>query len=203
MAWESILEKHPKHVHAIGMISIENANLEIALANLMATVLFMPQHVSHAIFFTPRASALRLQILRESAKAHLVTPSKSKHPLHVQKREALKKIEKLINRCFNAIDKRHTFIHESWGVFGEKDENVSRQDPSDWHGKDKDYEPVSLQSLNDLVRDFRLLIDEVHKLTREFKRHPPSMADMKSDTKSGLPTTVEAQSRRKPSSAKN
>ena len=39
MAWESELEQFPDHVRAIGMISIENGNLELALADLMATAL--------------------------------------------------------------------------------------------------------------------------------------------------------------------
>jgi hypothetical protein len=31
MTWASELEKHPEHLQAIGMISVENGNLEIAL----------------------------------------------------------------------------------------------------------------------------------------------------------------------------
>jgi hypothetical protein len=31
--WRSTLEGHPEYVHAVGMISIEHANMEMALAD--------------------------------------------------------------------------------------------------------------------------------------------------------------------------
>lgn len=60
MAWASSLEHYPDHVYAIGMISIENSNLELSLSELFSAVLFLPKKVGHAIFFTPRANTLRV-----------------------------------------------------------------------------------------------------------------------------------------------
>ncbi len=33
--YQSVLERHPEHVHAIGMISIEMANLDIFLGEML------------------------------------------------------------------------------------------------------------------------------------------------------------------------
>src|SRR5271155_2456513 len=53
MAWQSILEKHPEHVHLIGMIAIESGNLEIALATLFARMVMLPLRTGRAVYLTP------------------------------------------------------------------------------------------------------------------------------------------------------
>ena len=45
MGWVSSLNRKPQYVKAIGMISIENGNLEIALADLMAAILRIQRDV--------------------------------------------------------------------------------------------------------------------------------------------------------------
>ena len=94
MAWQSSLEQYPEHVRAIGMISIENANLEMSLADLLGAVLTIPKRLAHAIYFTPRAASLRVEILEAAAKAMLVPRAKvdPDSELERQKREALSKI---------------------------------------------------------------------------------------------------------------
>jgi hypothetical protein len=49
MTWTSELEKHPEYLQAIGMISVENGNLEIALADLLGAILLLSRRVAHAI----------------------------------------------------------------------------------------------------------------------------------------------------------
>jgi hypothetical protein len=61
----------PDHVNAIGMISIENANLELVLAALMSAAPMMPRRVAHTIYFTPRAATVRIEILIAAARAEL------------------------------------------------------------------------------------------------------------------------------------
>ena len=66
MAWPSILEKHPEHVHLIGMISIENANLKMELS---ARRLFIPLRIGRALYLSPQAAHARLDVLRNATKA--------------------------------------------------------------------------------------------------------------------------------------
>lgn len=68
----STLERrHPEHVRAIGMISIENANLEHSLARLFATMLFISVPVGHAIYLTPKSAIARIEIFENAAKRAL------------------------------------------------------------------------------------------------------------------------------------
>ena len=61
----SRLEKHPEFVQAIGMISIENANLEAQMARLFSRALFIPMHVGFAIYLTPKSAIARLENISE------------------------------------------------------------------------------------------------------------------------------------------
>jgi hypothetical protein len=181
------------------MISIENANLELALADLMATALSISKRVAHAIYFTPRAAALRIDILEAAAKAKL-TPKLSPdsksghdHPFVKQKREALQKIIKLTKRSHGVTQRRHDVIHDAWGVAYTDEELETDREGSRPVISSKlkvasftEAQVVPITSLTDLVRDLRILIDNIHSLGEEFRRHPPSMADLrKSSTKSG------------------
>jgi hypothetical protein len=118
MAWESSLEQYPEHVHAIGMISIEHGNLELSLADLLAVTLNISRRLAHAIYFAPRAAALRLEILGAAAIARLAPHLKARpdSELEKQKREALRKVERLIKRSYAHIQKRHDVIHDAWGI---------------------------------------------------------------------------------------
>ena len=82
MAWKSDLEHYPEHVREIGMISIENGNLELALADLLAATLMLPRSVAHAIYFTPRAASLRIDIFAAATKQYLKTVTTQKPNQH-------------------------------------------------------------------------------------------------------------------------
>jgi hypothetical protein len=49
----SPLEKHPKIVRAIGMVSIENASMESMLGELLGALLGIHLEIGHTIYFTP------------------------------------------------------------------------------------------------------------------------------------------------------
>jgi hypothetical protein len=187
VTWQSSLNEYPDHVNAIGMISIENANLEMGLAELLAAVISVPRRVAHAIYFTPRAATLRIDILKEAAAAKLAPNPKASpdSELETQKREALATTIKLTNRAHKAVQKRHDVIHDAWGVdLSGETGSVIRQKIRE--AAFIDAIPVELQSLTDLVRDFRTLIDEVTDLTLLWRKHPPSMVDLrKPSTKAG------------------
>lgn len=62
-AYQSMLERHPKHVKAIGMITIDLSNLDIMLAQLLGALLNIPAEVADAIYFSPQAAGPRLSII--------------------------------------------------------------------------------------------------------------------------------------------
>lgn len=185
--WQSTLEQYPEFVQAIGMISVENANLEIALADLLARALAIPRHIAHAIYFTPRASALRIEIMEGAVAARLRVRNPDRKPPHrldVQMATAAEKVGRLAKRAYGVVQRRHDTIHDAWAVLPDEDgETVVRQKV----GKtlSKEHKKESIQALNDLVRDFRVLIDEVHQLAAEFLAHPPFMADLRSSSTKG------------------
>ena len=103
----SDLERFPEHVRAIGMISIENANLELSLADLLGATLKISRRVAHAIYFTPRAAALRLEILQAAARARLASNSATTPNNHreTQRRDLLNKIERIAKRSYQTYTK--------------------------------------------------------------------------------------------------
>jgi hypothetical protein len=56
MAWQSVLEgRHARYVRAIGMVSIENGNMEVLWSRLLAVMLNVPDDIAEAIYFAPKA----------------------------------------------------------------------------------------------------------------------------------------------------
>jgi hypothetical protein len=152
------MERHPKHVHIIGMISIEMANLEERLAGLLAKALGVPKIVAHAIFFTPRAGMLSVEILRESANAKLahLEKLKSRKP---KREKILKLISSIAKRSISVIGRRNELIHDTWGTIGK---NVAKQKKGLW--KEETPKLIDLQELSDLLRDIRNLINDTYHL---------------------------------------
>jgi hypothetical protein len=177
MAWKSDLEHYPEHVREIGMISIENGNLELALADLLAATLMLPRSVAHAIYFTPRAASLRIDIFAAATKQYL-KPSRRKNQtsiIETQKREALARVTRLAKSSLGVTQRRHAIIHDAWSAFGQ--DGVVRQKIGET--LHRQMEPVSIETLRMITRDLRGLIDEANALTAEFKEDPPTMVDMR------------------------
>jgi hypothetical protein len=201
--WSSSLEERPDYVHAIGMISIENGNLELSLADLFARTLSISKKMAHAIYFTPRAAALRVEILQAAARTRLAPRPKISptHPLEVQKSDALRKVERLVKRSFGVMQRRHEVMHDAWGIArDEKDEPVIRGSGRDLIQSEARDAP--LRELTDLIRDLRDVITDVDRLVAEFTNRPPAMADLRrSLTKSG--SSARTDNAGKPASRKN
>jgi hypothetical protein len=66
--FQSTLEKHPEHVRAIGMISIETTSLDIMFGDLLAATLGVPKSIGHAIYLTPRSATARIQLFQNVTK---------------------------------------------------------------------------------------------------------------------------------------
>jgi hypothetical protein len=67
----STLQDFPDHVHAIGMISIENGNLEYAMAALFSRVIMVRLQVGVSVYMTPKAAVPRIEILENASKTAL------------------------------------------------------------------------------------------------------------------------------------
>jgi hypothetical protein len=59
----SILANRPDYVEAIGMISIELANLEMHLGGLLGALLHISPRIGRIIYLSPRAAIGRLTVL--------------------------------------------------------------------------------------------------------------------------------------------
>jgi hypothetical protein len=68
--YRSPLERRPKFVKAIGMISIENSSLEVLLAELFAALLGIHGEFGILIYFTPKAAIPRLDMIVTSLSPH-------------------------------------------------------------------------------------------------------------------------------------
>jgi hypothetical protein len=150
--YRSSLEKRPKFVTAIGMISVENASLEVLLAELLAALLGIHGDLGILIYFTPRAAIPRLDTI-----ANVLEPSIGGYPTIAAK------VRGVIKRAKNAIGKRHAVVHALWTLSDDSYPTQVHQIffPS-WDGGE-----VKLTTLHRLIDDFRALIDEVGPLIDE------------------------------------
>lgn len=71
--YQSPLEGYPEYVKAIGMISIENASLELVLGELLGTLLGVHPHIGHTLYFTPRAAIARLELIENILPLSIAT----------------------------------------------------------------------------------------------------------------------------------
>lgn len=154
-SYRSPLENHPKYVHAIGMISIENASLESMLGELLGALLGIHLSIGHTLYFTPRAAIPRLELL-----SNVAAQSIGRHP------KLLARVRAIIKRSKAAMGKRHDIIHSLWAEteYGEAT-GVARISFPEWGGGD-----VPLTVLNELIRDFRILVEEVGPLINEVQQ---------------------------------
>jgi hypothetical protein len=102
-------------------------------------------------------------------------PPSQKGSLARQKKAALEKVATLLERSEKLIRKRHRVIHDEWNV-SEKEKTVTRRLVGGELTRPRT--PVEIDELTDLIGQLRLLIDDVYRLSQEFKEHPPTMVSM-------------------------
>ena len=172
MTWHSALEFAPDY-EAIGMISIENSNMEIALAGLFGRVCFISQRVAIAIYLTPNSAFARIAVFEKAAEAALAPRDGFKGVTDQAKRrqDCLDRTLKIASKARSLIGKRHQIIHEQWGISGDE---VHRRPLGAI-----EYTPMPINELTDLVGAFRNLIQEIVDLDAEFHAHPPTLTDLR------------------------
>lgn len=144
--YQSVLERYPKHVHAIGMISIEIANLDILLGEMLGGLLRISRVYSRIVYLTPRSNFGRLELIENAAEAMLQPDS-----------IGLKHVKSLIGRARAIAGKRHDLIHHAWVLVEDSDQphqSIMLTDPPI-------AKPVEITTLENIVRDIRELVLDV------------------------------------------
>lgn len=162
MAWSSALESHPEHVKAIGMISIENVNMDLALSWLLGAMLGLSGEVSQAIYMTAKQNQTRLDIFRNIMRAHLQPAYVKDVPDEIA--ETLAICEDFYRRATALSNKRHSIMHDLWGS-NEHDAVIRAKLPI------KDFVNSAiltpLDELKALIKSTRDLITEIQKLSHK------------------------------------
>jgi hypothetical protein len=168
----SALEQYPDYVRAIGMISIENANLEMQMARLFSRILFIPLRVGIAIYLTPKSATARVEIFKAAIKATLRPRGNEEHKKKLK--EALQHSSRLADRVITAVGKRHQIIHDGWGVDPDTGDVVRY--PSN---KAASEQPVALEELNRLITETRSLITDIKSAAEEYRKSPPTLVSLR------------------------
>lgn len=146
----SAMESFPEHVHTIGMINIEIANLEIELSHLLSRLLGISEKLANILYFTPRANMARIEVVSKIAK-HALKKEKTK----------LADIEKVIAKSKSVMGRRHDAMHGAWSI---SDEGVFRANlPMISPDVAK---PIPIQELKDLLRDTRTIISKLMEINK-------------------------------------
>jgi hypothetical protein len=159
--FQSTLEAFPDHVKAIGMISIEIANLEFALGDLLGAVLHISPDFARTIYQTPNAGMGRLAILENAIDDALIKDSEGHKHLR-----ALTKAAKAL------MGQRHEMIHDAWGTAEEDRTKIMRRSVPFRDAKPA--KPVALADLKDMVTRIRALGERVRTATaKAYQEWPP------------------------------
>src|SRR5262249_17524592 len=100
---KSPLDAFPDYTQAIGLITVELAAMETELLDLLASLLGLTQKAASAIFFTPKSTRARIDILA-NLTPHLITEDK-----------LCNKITELVASASKLLNRRNDLIHEVWG----------------------------------------------------------------------------------------
>jgi hypothetical protein len=146
--YASPLEKRPRFVRAIGMISIENASLESMLGELLGALLGIFPSLGHTLYFTPKAVLARLEMLENVMVKTLDHDPKT-----------LARVTAVVKRSRALMGKRNDIMHSLWAISEERGSPVARILFPSWKGGD-----VKLTELTDIIRDYRNLTGETAEL---------------------------------------
>jgi len=144
----SHLVHFPDYVHAIGMMVVEMTSLEVMLGDLLGALLGLDQGESHQIYFTPRATMARIDVLTNLVECDAFDNFSA----------VRKGTNAIAKRAKALMGKRHEVIHTHWYVRHDN-QMVGRVQPP-FEGEKAVLEDVKLETLETLVADIR-------KLTRE------------------------------------
>ena len=146
--YQTVLERFPDHAKAIGIMSVEIANLDIFLSELFSAVLRVPIMAGSAVFLAPNSATARLDMLAAAINEMLVDGTVGK-----------KMLMSFHKRARELITERDALIHNSWGTNAAGE--VGRRGIRDL----TPMKPVPLKQLERAITDIRLLIGDVRDQT--------------------------------------
>jgi len=157
---KSALVDRPEYATAIGMITIELANLEIELGGLLGALLHVDPHYGRLVFLTPQSYAARLGILENVAQAALEGGPPGRAAL-----------DSIIARAKAYISRRNDLVHNAWGTSLDNAGQIHRQPlPIKETNPSK---PVLIEELNDLLQKIQALISDVISTAEQMYRAWP------------------------------
>ena len=161
--WQSgsALILKPDHVHALGMISIEMANLEMHFGSLLGALIHVNANIGRLIYLTPKAAIARLDIIVNVLPVCI----KPDAPANRQIRDLLSKARKLIG-------KRHMLIHGAWALSSSAPEAdvLIHELP---FTPTKPPRQIPLSELEEMIEGIRSLTDGVAAITMSLYRDWP------------------------------
>jgi hypothetical protein len=146
--YKSVFEQLPDHTKAIGMTSIEIANLDFILGYFFGALLGIEQDAGYSIYLEPKSATARLDLLKATIKAMYPEDKDKDNHKHFMSLCALAR---------TVVTNRDRLIHDCWGVNPEG-RPVRRKD------REKTI-PVDINDLNKSIDDIRLLIGDVRLAT--------------------------------------
>ena len=146
----SALEDYPDFARALGMISVELAELEASLAEVLRALLSVDSDLGQAIYFTPLAVIPRIKFLMNVLASLHPDASLDKEEV----KEIRKKLKSLCGRAEAAMGKRNMLLHAAWGV-----RNNNGGDPvvvySSFPLREAGFKVIELRELKRVVTDIR------------------------------------------------
>jgi hypothetical protein len=143
------LIKRPRHLEAIGTLTVEITHMERAMSELFGVIMGIPFFLGEAIYFTVNSGIARMDIVKNATDMVLCSLP-----------DDLKKVNKFIERAKAAMGKRHAVIHSFW-MLAENGEDIRREKLGEFRqGR------IAVVSLADLERQ----IDAVQRITNEIAR---------------------------------
>jgi hypothetical protein len=176
--FRSVLADHSQHVHAIGMISVELANLEMYMGQMLGALIGIDRKLAEIIYLTPKTGFGRIEVL-ENVVAHVLADGS----------EGQKRLRSLLGRAKSIMQKRHGLVHVVW-VESQSDMSqvyrmpVPIKDPSNAIA-------VPLQDLTTLVENIRTLTGEIMKETWLLTAHRIADATAAAQVPPSPPTSSE------------
>lgn len=148
--FRSSLEAHPDYVNAIGMITIEVGNMELALDQLLARMLGVGPDISAALYFTPKGAMARVEMMLNVANIAYAKDAYS-----------LSQVKNLLLRARTVMGKRHSIIHDTWSLTEDGSSVQRASNPT----KKGSTTPTPLKALTALIDDARRVVTEAMTLT--------------------------------------
>jgi hypothetical protein len=153
------LVKRPRHLEAIGTLTVEITHMERAMSELFGVIMGIHFFLGEAIYFTVNSGIARMDIVRNAAAMVLCSLP-----------DDLKKVNKFVERAKAAMGKRHAVIHSFWRL-AENGEDIRREKLGEFR-RDR-VAVVSLTELKKQIEGVQKITNEVYSYCHAFREAHP------------------------------